>query len=395
MKLFWMRALVAATLCVAPAAVGWSQQVPPATVSWQQSGSGVPFKLYQGNRVIVGGSINEQPVEFLLDTGAGMATIDRAYARSIGIPPGEKVQARGSGGAVEAEVVNGIALKIGGVALTNVTAMVIDLSVVSKGIGRPVPVVLGRELFDNAALTFDWPRSQMVLSRPDDYKPAANARIVPLGRSELGLNTVEVSVAGLPPIKAFFDLGAGSPLSLPKEYWSARPELAELRYAEGQSGGVGGLHATRNVTVPRVDFAGELFRDVPVILGQEAAKGAVTEAKVGIGLMQQFKMTMDLGRNRLFLEKSDQPVPWHRDRAGLRADLDKGALVIAQVSPQGPAAAAGLKAGDRIVAINDHAVGAGFFDGPQGSWARGAAGTQVTLTKSDGATVNITLADYY
>ena len=395
MKSFWMRALVAATLCAAPATAGWAQQVTPATVSWQQSGSSVPFNLYQGNRVIADGTINGQRVDLLLDTGAGVATIDRAYARSIGIAEGQKIQARGSGGAVEAELVTGITLAIGGLTLSNVTAMVIDMSVVSKGIGRPVPVVLGRELFDNVALTFDWPQSRMILSRPEDFKPATDARVMELGRSEIGLNTVEVSVVGLPPIKAFFDLGAGSPLSLPKEYWTAHPELAGLRYGEGQAGGVGGLHSTRNVTVPRIDFAGEQFRDVPIVLGQGAAKGAVTEAKVGIGLMQQFRMTMDLGRNRLFLEKLPELTPWRRDRAGLRADLDAGALVIAQVSPQGPAAAAGIKVGDRIVAINDHPVGAGFFDGPQGNWSRAAAGTQVALTKSDGATVKVTLADYF
>ena len=65
------------------------------------------------------------------------------------------------------------------------------------------------------------------------------------------------------------------------------------------------------------------------------------------------------------------------------------------VSPQSPAAAAGLKKGDRLVAIDGRAIGGDFFQGPAGSWNQRAAGEKVDLALADGRHVTLTLADYY
>ena len=70
-------------------------------------------------------------------------------------------------------------------------------------------------------------------------------------------------------------------------------------------------------------------------------------------------------------------------------------LDVLFVSPQGPAAAAGLKKGDRIVAIDGQTVGAGFYRTALGTWNRRASGTPVELTLGDGRKARIVLADYY
>jgi hypothetical protein len=40
-------------------------------------------------------------------------------------------------------------------------------------------------------------------------------------------------------------------------------------------------------------------------------------------------------------------------------------------------------------------VAPGFYDGPQGDWLRGPAGTQIEVTKGDGTNAVLTLADYF
>jgi aspartyl protease/PDZ domain-containing protein len=393
---FFHKLLVATALATLPIASASCQQLPAPVVSWSQGSASVPFELFRGNRVVAAGTINGRAVEFVLDTGAGMTTVDREFARSIGLPKGQTVSAQGVGGTVEAELVPGVSLTIGGLKLDETTVLVIDLANVSKGIGRPVPVVLGREMFDNAIVTLDWNAGQMIVARPDGFVPPAGAKLVALGRGRDTLNTIPVSINGAPPVDAHFDLGSGSALTLPKSYWESKPGLARLPYANSEAGGVGGMHGTRLVTVGKVTIAGQTFTAVPANLSEAKANhGAVDQPNVGIGLLKPFRMTMDLGRDRIFLEPLAKSPAFQRDRAGVRAELKGDALELAFVSPQSPAAAAGLKKGDRLVAVDGQPVGADFFKGPAASWNQRPAGERIPLKLADGRTVQLRLADYY
>lgn len=394
MNLF-RKLLLAGAMAIVPIASASCQQIPPAAASWAGDASNVPFDLFRGNRVVAAGTINGRPVEFVLDTGAGVTTVDREFARSIGLPKGQTVSAQGVGGTVEAELVPGVSLTIGGLKLEKATVLVIDLANVSKGIGRPVPVVLGRELFDNAIVTLDWQAGQMSVAPPDGFVPPAGATLVELGRGRDRLNTIPVSIDGAPPVGAHFDLGSGSALTLPKSYWESKPGLAGLPFANSEAGGVGGMHGTRLVTVGKVTIAGRTFTAVPANLSESKKSHAVDQPNVGIGLLKPFRMTMDLGRNRLFLEPLAQPPAFQRDRAGVRTELNGAGLEVVFVSPQSPAAAAGLKKGDRLVAVDGRPVGADFFQGPAANWNQRPAGERIPLALADGRTVQLELADYY
>lgn len=388
--------LAAAALAAAvPLTAAACQQLPAPAIAWAAEQGTVPFELYRGTRVYSTATINGHSTPVLLDSGASITTLDRAFARSIGIKPGTKVDGRGAGGVVEAELIADVTLAFGGMTFEKMTVAVMDFSDVAKAIGRPIPLVLGSELFNAAAIGIDWDRKQLTLTPTARFTPPADARLVPLKARE-SFHFVEVAVAGLPPIEALFDLGNGSAINLPSDYWSKQPLLANLPYAESQIGGVGGLHPSRAVTLPSVTFAGQTFRQVPAGLGPDSqGNDPAHGSNVGIGLLKQFRVTLDLGNSRMFLAPLASPPPFVRDRAGVRTTLDGDALKVAFASPQGPGHAAGIRAGDRIVAIDGRRIDPATDAGAQAVWGRAPAGTKVALALADGRAINVTLADFY
>ena len=233
-------------------------------------------------------------------------------------PRGRKIDAKGAGGIVDAELVSGVTLEIGGIRIENMTVGVMDLSMVSQQLGRPVTIVVGRELFNSAAIAFDWAQNRLTITPANRYEPPKGAAILPVERHG-PFNFVKLSVAGLPVIDALLDLGNGGSVKLPSDYWSRQPALAGLRHADSQGGGVGGMHMTRSVTFPSIDFAGQRFERVPGTLGGDShGNQPQLGANLGIGMLKQFDLTLDLGRDRIILKPLSSP-PGLRPRPGRRA----------------------------------------------------------------------------
>jgi hypothetical protein len=387
-------ALLIAAAAGLTAQVAFPQIATPTVSTIAGRNAAIPFELYRGNRIVLTGRINGVDTPMILDSGAGVTTLDRAFAAKIGLTGGQKISAQGVGGRQDAELFQKVTIEAGNLRLSGATVVAIDLTQVSKAIGRPMPVVLGRELFVNSVVGIDFDRSELTLAPSKDFVAPAGAAEVTLKRDGT-LHYMPVSIGDLPPVDAAFDLGNGGAISLSKEYHEKHPAFAALTYAIGMAGGVGGIHENKRVTLPRVRVAGFAFESVPADLGSQPDGPYKGGANIGIQMFRPFKLTMDLGHDRLWLQRSGKPVNFAKDRTGLFTLLEDDHFNILHVSPGSPAARAGLKKGDRLVAINRAAIGPDFFAGEQAGWARAAAGTKVDVTKADGTTVTMTLADYY
>lgn len=352
------------------------------------------FDLYRDTRIFLAGEINGRATPMLLDSGASLTVLDRAFAQNLGLTGGAPVAVHGAGGKERGEIHRGVRLKVGNIAFEGLTVATMDLALVGKALGRPVPVVLGRDLFMSSIVTIDFDGRSIGFAPRQGFVPSPSAREVRLRRRG-PLHTLPVRIGELAPHDAIFDLGNSGALSLSLEYHRAQPFFATLPAATGMGGGVGGLHEVRRVTLPSVEIGGTRFERVPAQLGALAGGPYAGLANAGIQLFRPFRLTLDLAADRMWLERSAAPAEFSRDRAGLFVTFEGDHYEVRHVTAGAPAARAGLKAGDRLVAVQGRKVGPGFPDAPEAEWPFASPGTAIELGLADGRVVIVTLADFY
>jgi membrane-associated protease RseP (regulator of RpoE activity) len=84
-----------------------------------------------------------------------------------------------------------------------------------------------------------------------------------------------------------------------------------------------------------------------------------TAGNVGGALLKHFAVTFDYTRRRLYFEQEggrDRPDPYDRAGLWLSGSADGRAFEVFDVVARGPADEAGLKVGDRVVAVDGKSV---------------------------------------
>lgn len=356
------------------------------------------FELYAGTRIIIPAAVNGAATPVMLDSGAEATVLDKAYAESLGIKPTAIVDAVGTGGRDIAELASGVTIRVGAVELRNMTVALLDLKPIAAAIGRPLPVVLGKEVLNALTVQLDFAGRTITFHDPARYQPAAGAVAVPVTNVS-GLHAIPASIEGGKPVLMDFDLGNGQPLLVFPTYWKPQGMLADRPTSKGLSGAVGGMR-TRNVaTVKSLTIAGVTLRDIPAVFGDEdnsAFNVGHTAGNIGMPILGRFEVTTDYSRNRLLLRPRPDAVaqPFAKDRSGLLARISNGVATLALIAPGSPAETAGLKAGQQISAVNGKPVGelgvAGLTE-----LRTGPAGGVLKVTLSTGETVELTRRDYY
>lgn len=371
-----------------------AQIATPVVTAVPGASADIPFELFRGSRIVLNARVNGVDTPMMLDSGAGVTTLDDDFARKIGLKAGTKVTAQGTGGSEQGELVQDVTIEAGNLRLSGVTVLVLDLEKIEKAIGRPLPAVLGRELFVNSVIGLDFDRQLLTLSPSNGFAAPSGATEVKL-QKEGTLHYLPLSIDGLPPVQAALDLGNGGALSVSKEYFDANPRLAKLPYAIGLGGGVGGLNEDRRTTIPTVTVAGFTLPGVPADFRSNPKGPYAGRANAGILLFKPFHLTLDLGHDRMWLKRTSAPLDFPKDRVGMFVMLEDDHFNVLHVSPGSPADKAGLKKGDKLVLIDGERVGPGFYSSKEANWAKDPAGTRVAVTKADGQTVTLTLANYY
>ena len=282
-----------AWLLVATLAFAGCATMPPHN----EPGDDPPIELVN-DRLFVPAAVNGQVVMALLDSAAEMTVVDDGFARRLGLVAGGSATAHGSGAArMEATFAENVDIGMGGVQLRGIRVAILDLADVAQRLaGRPVDMILGREVFDAAPLFIDYEQRAVTALAAGEGRRGVS---LPLGEHR-GTPTIPASIEDHEPVQTVLDTGNGTGVLVGRAY-AERIGLTAPGRIVGRSsgGGLGGARERDLVVLRNLRVAGREFRDVPAAIdpGETAS-----DLNIGTSILRHFIITTDFPNRTVWLE---------------------------------------------------------------------------------------------
>jgi hypothetical protein len=361
----------------------------------------IPFELVDNHVSLPVMIDGKGPFRFLFDTG-GSNIIDADIAKQLGLRAAGGGAGSGVGSATEAiQFATVDALGVGGATLRNQTFVVAPVHA-GFGIssGKPVDGLIGFEVLARFVTTFDYGTNTVVLRTPNAAVPVAQGKTIPFvfnGQHAM----VDCAIDGFAG-QCVLDTGSRIALSVLTPFLAAHPSIVPANAtAVGANGfGVGGA-ALGRLGRTSLQIAGYTIPDVISDLSTQT-QGAFADpyyaGNVGAGVLKRFAVTFDYAHQTVaFVPDAGFATRETYDRSGLFLITQGGKIIVADVRPGTPAAAAGLVKGDVLATVDGHDGGALGLAAVR-DLLRAAPGTAVGLhvVAKDGTArdVSLTLRDY-
>lgn len=336
-----------------------------AARDWSLPGGRVSLALpiqVHAHHVTVQARINGRgPFDFLLDTGAGTTTLDKAFAAGIGLASQGRLGVQGVGGAADFGFVQVDSFDVGGAVMRGQRAVTVDLSAIKESIGEGLAGILGYDFISRFAVTLDYPGRTLELWDPGAFTPPSGARELPIQLMQ-NIPIVEATFGNGPSGRFMLDTGNNGSLLLHGAFVRAHDLVHRApKKLQGQMRGAGGLepnYITRGDSLSLGGFT--VMRPLAELSTSDAGiTGGSGDIAGNIGgrVLEKFTLTLDYARRRIFLAPNAQfPEEMVYDRLGWVLEPRDSALVVSEVQPDSPAALAGVEPGDRVMTIDDRSL---------------------------------------
>jgi predicted aspartyl protease len=277
---------------------------PPLQVAFDAAGATPWLALPAGGGLIeIAVSVAGAPARAVVDSGAQFSAIDAGLAQRLGLPRtlAAPLLAYGVSGHPQMTHTVTASLALPGLAIPALRPAALQLADIAQVTGRDFQLLIGRDVLSRLVVEADFPRARARFLAPQRYRPAADAIAIPLGRKGGG-PTASVQVEAAAPFEALVDTGATGVLSLSEAAARAAGVLGPGRpVSQTRSVSLGGLSAIHTTRARTVRVGRLLLRDVEIQVYRPADHAPAVSGLLGAGLLQPFRMALDLGAQRLWL----------------------------------------------------------------------------------------------
>jgi hypothetical protein len=328
----------------------------------------IPFELYANVIFLQARVNNSPPLWFLLDTGAGGSLINVSRVKGLGLKYLDTAKMTGMGGIVKGEYLGGATFSFPGVEVFNRKLVSIPIDPLTSRVGRGVDGVIGYDFFKLFVVEIDYIAKTINLYDPRAYTYSGSGEVVPFtlhGRTPF--TRIKLELPGRDAVEGQFELdtAADSALSINGPFAEAHGLLKSLAHKSAtlMGAGAGGDSPYISARLGAVQL-GRFRFDNPVVSFSQDTKGSgsstESDGQLGTEIFRRFKVIFDYSRARMILEPNTNfSEPFESDMSGLdliAEGTDLRTFTVNAVEANSPAADAGLREEDTLIAIDGHAA---------------------------------------
>jgi len=302
---------------------------------------------------------------FVLDSGAPM-TIAPSVAHELGLEPRAHITLLGpDGGRAPAPVVQLAEVQVAGLAFRDVGAIVDWVEPPSPLACLSTDGLAGASLLHPAIWQIDFHARRIVVTDSlDELRGLEDAMRIPFRRADAaGSPRIDVGVGDMQNVSLLVDLGFNGSLAIPPSLYreTGNKLYSNTPVEHGRVAATVLGDTSSKLYIGRLRelrLGGLRLPEFPVLTGEE-----VSDFHVGIAFLRHFRVTIDWRNDDLYLQRRDPESALYEEYPtyGFTPALREGTLQISALWENGAAKEAGLRIGDRIVAIDGKAIEAPDF----------------------------------
>ncbi len=332
----------------------------------------IPIQVVN-NLIVVPVILNETlPLKFIVDTGVRTAILtQKAFSDILHLEYSRKYSISGAGGekVIDAYVTNNVSLRLPGVEGRGHAMLVLeeDYLELRNYLGTDVHGILGYELFSRFIVQFDYQKKIMTLMTPNKFRASRKFTAIPIRIQDTKpylLAPISIDQGHTLNAKLLVDTGASHGLMLEPES-DSRIRLPEKTVSGTIGRGLGGPITGKIGRIESIELGGRILRNVLVNFPDSDSyfvdslyiERVDRNGTLGGEILSRFTVIVNFPQEKIYLKPNSEfnkDFYFNLSGVGVRAiGSSLTTFEVAEVRAASAGEKAGVKPGDKLVAINN------------------------------------------